>query len=98
KVKKDKERTKQLRTRLVAELCVVAGGAATDCAYEGKSMKDAHKGMGIGEAQWNAFIEDLTIALKTHGVDDALSKELLDALDKQTKADIVSSPPAKGGK
>jgi truncated hemoglobin YjbI len=93
KARKDKERTKQLHARLVAELCVVAGGG-DECAYDGKSMKDAHKGMNIGEAQWNAFIEDLTIALKTRSVDDALSKELIDQLEQQTKADIVT--PGKG--
>jgi len=93
KTKKDKERTRQLRARLVAELCVVAGGG-DECAYDGKSMKDAHKGMNIGEAQWNAFVEDLTIALKTRNVDDALAKELIDQLEQQTKADIVS--PGKG--
>jgi hemoglobin len=89
KAKKDKDRAKQLHTRFVAELCVVAGGG-DECAYDGKSMKDAHKGMNIGEPQWNAFVEDLTISLKTRNVDDALAKELLDRLDQKTKADIVS--------
>ena len=89
KDKKDKERSKQLHVRMVAELCVVAGG--TDCAYDGKPMKEAHQGMNIGEAQWNAFVEDLTIALKTRSVDDALAKELLDKLEQQTKADIVTT-------
>lgn len=96
KAKKDKDHAKQLHARFVGELCVLAGG--TDCNYDGKSMKDAHKGMGITEAQWNAFVEDLTIALKTHGVDDALSKELLDAMVQQTKADIVAAPAASPGK
>jgi hemoglobin len=89
KTKKDKDRAKQLRARMVAELCVVAGGG-DECAYDGKSMKDAHKGMSIGEAQWDAFVEDLTIALKTRSVDDAMAKELLDKLDQKTKADVVS--------
>lgn len=93
KAKKDEHRMQELRGRFVAELCVVAGG--TDCAYDGKSMKDAHKGMAIGEAHWAAFVEDLSIALKTHGVDDAVAKELIDALEKQTKADIVTPGKAK---
>jgi hemoglobin len=92
KVKKDKERAKQLRARLVAELCVVAGG--DDCNYDGKPMKDAHKGMNIGDAQWNAFAEDLSIALKTRNIDDALAKELMDKLESATKGDIVTG----GGK
>ncbi len=89
KVKKDKDRAKQLRTRLVAELCVVAGGG-DECAYDGKSMKEAHKGMNIGPTQWDAFVEDLTIALKTRNVDDGVAKELLDKLVETTKADVVS--------
>jgi hemoglobin len=93
KAKKDKDRAKQLHTRLVAELCVVAGGG-DECAYDGKSMKEAHKGMNIVAAQWDAFVEDLTIALKTRNVDDALAKELLDKLDQKTKADVVV--PGKG--
>jgi hemoglobin len=91
--KKDKDRGKQLQTRLVAELCVVAGGG-DDCGYDGKSMKDAHKGMNITQAQWDAFMEDLAIAMKTRGVDDALSKELASKLEDQTKADIVTAAPA----
>jgi hemoglobin len=89
KTKKDKDRANQLRTRMVAELCVVAGGG-DECAYDGKSMKEAHRGMNIGAGQWDAFIEDLTIALKTRSVDDAMAKELLDKLDQKTKADVVS--------
>jgi hemoglobin len=93
KVRKDKDRTKQLRARFVAELCVVTGG--DDCGYDGKPMREAHKGMNIGEPAWGAFVEDLTIALKTRNVDDALAKELLDKIDGATKADIVSSGKAK---
>jgi hemoglobin len=88
KAKKDKDRAKQLHTRLVAELCVVAGGG-DECAYDGKSMKEAHKGMNIGAAQWDAFVEDLTIALKTRNVGDALAAELLHSLELKTKADVV---------
>jgi len=92
KVRKDKDRAKQLRARLVGELCAVAGGGADDCAYDGQPMKDAHKGLGIGAGQWDAFIEDLGIALKTRNVDDALAKELIGKLEEQTKADIVTTP------
>jgi hemoglobin len=94
KARKDKDRAKALRTHLIAELCVVAGGGE-ECAYDGKAMKEAHQGMKIGEAQWDAFIEDLTIALKTRAVDDALAKELVDQLTQQTKADIVTGGKGK---
>jgi hemoglobin len=87
KDKKDKDRSKQLAGRLVEELCVIAEG--DDCSYDGKPMKDAHAGMKIAPAQWDAFMEDLAIALKTRGVDDALAKELIDKLTAKTKGDIV---------
>jgi hemoglobin len=93
KARKDKARTKQLSARLVAELCVVADGG-DECAYDGKPMKEAHAKMNITGAQWDAFIEDLSIALKTRGVDDAAAKELIDKLTDKTKGDIVT--PGKG--
>jgi hypothetical protein len=46
--------------------------------------------MNIGPAHWDAFVEDLTIALKTRNVDDGVAKELLDKLVETTKADVVS--------
>lgn len=97
RAKKDKDRGKQLQVRMVGELCVVAGGG-DECAYDGKPMKDAHKGMNITQAQWDAFMEDLSIAMKTRSVDDALAKELASKLEEQTKADIVTAAPAASGK
>jgi len=96
KTRKDKNRAHQLSVRLTAELCVVASGG-DECAYDGKSMKDAHAGMNINGAQWDAFVEDLSIALKTRGIDDAASKELIDKLTQQTRGDIVApaTPKAK---
>jgi hemoglobin len=90
---KNKDRAAQLSGRLVEELCVVAGG--DDCKYDGKPMKDAHAGMKITQAQWDAFMQDLAIAMKTRGVDDALAKELADAVTAQTHDDIVTGA-AKG--
>jgi hemoglobin len=95
--KKDKDRSKQLQARMVAELCVVAGGG-DECGYDGKSMLDAHKGMNITQAQWDAFMEDLAIAMKTRGLDDGLSKELASKLEEQTKTDILTAAPAASAK
>jgi hemoglobin len=36
--------------------------------YTGKSMKEAHKGMGITDAQFDAFAQDVRKALETNGV------------------------------
>lgn len=94
KARRDKAHATQLAARMVAELCVVAGGG-DDCGYDGKAMKDAHAGMKITQAQWDAFAEDLAISLKTRGVDDAVAKELLDRLAAQTHDDIVTVPKGK---
>ena len=51
-------------------------------------MKDAHKGMGITDAQFDAFVEDLQLALDEKGVAEQDKKELLDALAPM-KADVV---------
>jgi hypothetical protein len=48
--KKDKDRGKQLQARMVGELCVVAR-ERDECGYDGQSIKDAHKGMNITQAQ-----------------------------------------------
>lgn len=93
KDKKDEQRARQLHDRFVEELCVLAGG--DDCHYDGKDMKEAHGGMHINEAQWNAFVEDLTIALETRNVDHALAKELVDKLESDVKGDVVAAGKGK---
>lgn len=47
--------------RVFAEyICVVADGP---CTYTGASMADAHRGLNVHEAQFNAIVEDLTAAM-----------------------------------
>ncbi len=88
KVKKDEPKKKLLRDAFVAFICDKTGG--TDCNYTpNKSMKDVHKDMKLTEAHWNAFVEDLKIALASKNVADDLQTELLTELSK-TKADIVT--------
>lgn len=70
---------------LVEQVCQATGGP---CTYTGKSMKDAHKGMKINEADFNALVEDLTKSLDTHSVPAAEKNELLNALAGM-KGDIV---------
>ena len=88
KVKKDEPKKKLLRDAFVAFICDKTGG--TDCNYtSNKSMKDVHKDMKLTEAHWNAFVEDLKIALASKNVADDLQTELLTELAK-TKGDIVT--------
>jgi hemoglobin len=84
-----KSKGDHLELMLRDEICVASGGP---CTYSGKSMKEAHAGMGITEAQWSAFIEDLTLALEEKQV----SKEDQDALLAKLmplKDDIVEKKP-----
>lgn len=51
----------QLHQRLSEQICVEAGGP---CRYSGLSMEDAHAGMDLTEADFNALVEDLIDAME----------------------------------
>ncbi len=70
---------------LVDQVCEATGGP---CTYTGKSMRDAHKGMKLTEADFNALVEDLTRSLDKFKVGDKEKNELLTALGGM-KSDIV---------
>ena len=74
-----------LKQMLVEQVCQATGGP---CTYTGKSMKDAHKGMKITEAEFNALVEDLAMSLDKHNVGTTEKSELLTALGGM-KGDIV---------
>jgi hypothetical protein len=56
---------------------------AGPCTHTGASMKDAHKGMKITDAEFNALVEDLVKSL------DKFKNDLLGALGGM-KPDIVN--------
>jgi hemoglobin len=70
---------------LVEQVCQASGGP---CTYTGKTMKDAHAGMKITEADFNALVEDLTKSLDKFKVAEREKNELLGALGGM-KGDIV---------
>jgi hemoglobin len=74
-----------LKQMLVEQICQASGGP---CTYTGKSMRDAHKGMNITEAEFNALVEDLTRSLDKFKVPEREKTELLGALGGM-KGDIV---------
>ena len=74
-----------LKQMLVEQVCQASGGP---CTYTGKSMRDAHQGMKITEAEFNALVEDLTQSLDKHAVPATEKNELLTALGGM-KGDIV---------
>lgn len=82
----DPARMKKFKLNLVYQICQATGGP---CRYTGKSMKEAHAGMGITSADFNALVEDLSGALDKFKVKDREKNELLGALAPM-KSDIVT--------
>jgi hemoglobin len=75
----------RLKARLVDQVCEATGGP---CTYTGASMREAHKGMQITEAEFNALVEDLVKSLDKFKVPAREKNELLGALGGM-KGDIV---------
>jgi hemoglobin len=59
---------------LTDQLCVVAGGP---CVYKGQTMHDAHKGLHLTNADFNALVEDLQDGMEKAGVAFATQNRLL---------------------
>ena len=78
----------RLKLRLVEQICQGTGGP---CKYRGKSMKAAHKGMGIGGKDFDALVEDLGKTLNKFKVPEKEQGELV-AILGPTKPDIVEKP------
>jgi len=75
----------RLKMRLVDQVCEASGGP---CKYTGASMRDAHKGMNITDAEFGALVEDLVKSLDKFKVGAKEKNELLGALGGM-KPDIV---------
>ena len=67
----------RLKAMLVDQICEATGGP---CKYTGKSMADTHRGMGIGDAEFGALVEDLVKTLDKFKVPTAEKNELLSTL------------------
>jgi hemoglobin len=84
-VARNPEHLASFKSKLVDQICQASGGP---CQYTGKSMKQAHAGMGITSADFNALVEDLVGALDKFNV-AAKDKETLLAVLGPMQADIV---------
>ena len=82
---KDPKRLAKFKKNLVNQICQASGGP---CKYTGKTMKAAHKGMGISDSDFGALVEDLGKALDKFKVGATEENELLGALGPM-KGDIV---------
>lgn len=76
---------KTLKMHLVNQICEASGGP---CKYTGRTMKQAHMGMGVSTADFNALVEDLVAALDKFKVGKTEKNQLLSILGPMQK-DIV---------
>ncbi len=85
KIKLDDKKMAEFKKNVVAFISSTSGGPIP---YKGKSMKEAHKGMGITNAEFDATAQALVKALKKNGVPQADIDELVTAV-AGTRKDIV---------
>lgn len=66
-----------LRRLLIEQICAATGGP---CTYSGRSMEEAHSGLNLTDADFDAFVDDLVRAMNSKKVPADLQKQLLDLL------------------
>ena len=64
----------RLRRVLGEHFCYLLGGG---CTYTGRSMKDAHRDMGLQHADMGALVENLQAAMREEGVPFAAQNRFL---------------------
>ena len=65
---------KEFAASLSDQFCELTGGP---CKYKGKDMSDAHEGMGITNAHFNALAEDLQIAMENNHISSSIANKLV---------------------
>jgi len=73
----DQRRLAVFKNHLVDQICEATGGP---CKYTGRDMKSAHAGLGIGNADFDALVEDLTRALDKSKVGKGEQSQILGIL------------------
>jgi hemoglobin len=74
-----------LRRLVIEQLCAATGGP---CTYTGRSMEEAHSGLNLTEADFEAFVDDLVASMNQLKVPKPSQKKLL-ALLAPMKPQIV---------
>jgi len=72
-----------------------AFGGTDDTEYEGKSLRDAHSGLGISEEDFNAVVEDLTNVLDGMDVSQELIAEVIQVVEG-VKGEILGDGKKSG--
>jgi hemoglobin len=78
-------RIARLRAMLIEQICDLSGGP---CQYSGDTMLQAHAGMNLSQADFNALVEDLIDAMEERGLPVTTQNRLL-ALLAPMHADVV---------
>lgn len=78
---------RRIRQNIVDQLCQVTGGP---CFYLGRSMKAAHAGLNINEADWTASVNHLVATFDKFKVPQKERDEVLAAITAM-KADMVTA-------
>ncbi|RYD16353.1 MAG: group 1 truncated hemoglobin [Lysobacteraceae bacterium] len=63
-----------LRRLLVEQICAASGGP---CEYTGRTMEEAHSGMGLTDEDFDRFVADLVAAMDGLAVPKPLQQRLL---------------------
>jgi hemoglobin len=66
-----------LRRLVIEQLCEATGGP---CKYTGRSMQEAHSGLNLTNADFDAFVEDLKASMNELKVPQASQKKLIGML------------------
>lgn len=59
---------------IVEQVCAETGGP---CTYQGLDMRAAHSGLDIRHAEFDAFVEDLIVAMERSGIATPVQNRLL---------------------
>jgi hemoglobin len=78
----------RLEDHLATQLCELSGGP---CKYTGRSMRDAHASLALGDADFTAFLALLQQSLAKHDIERAEQDELLGKL-RALRDQIVAEP------
>lgn len=82
----DNQRVKE---KLSEQICAILGGG---CEYTGMDMVEAHAGHVIREADFNALVENLQIAMDGRGIPTRAQNRLLARLAPMHR-EVVNDPP-----
>jgi hemoglobin len=77
-----------VKDQLVAQLCEVSGGP---CKLRGPDMKQAHGGMDITKADFNALVEVLQLSMDAQGIAFSAQNRMLARLAPMHR-EIINTP------